>query len=141
MQEQAISERIRRAMIQSGLTQIEISRRSGISYRQVHNIMRHGGKLRADTLSKVCSAIGVTVESLMKDEAAPGEYPLARSTPMLMRETKREENQSSGLAPPWTVARCIQCLAEQFDVSEEKLRSLIMDFVMRSGKRKEEKQS
>lgn len=60
----AICERVRSAVGRAGVTNIELSRRSGLSYRVIHSIMHGTTNPRMTTLAHIADALGVSLESL-----------------------------------------------------------------------------
>lgn len=61
----AICKKIRELASARGLTNIEISRRSGLSYRIVHSIMHAQTTPKMTTLTKIAKALGVGIDEIL----------------------------------------------------------------------------
>jgi len=123
----AICARIRHMAAKKEISQADLARRSGLSYRLVHKVMHENANLRDRTIAKLAKALDVDYEDLVgRDDR----YPETRSCGMVIRESARAEQ-------PKSVEDAIRVLADQFEVNMASLRKVILDHVVRS---KEEQQ-
>lgn len=56
--------KVREAVQRAGMSNIELSRRSGLSYRVIHSIMHATTNPRMTTLARIAEALGVSLENL-----------------------------------------------------------------------------
>lgn len=88
----AVCERVRSAVERAGITNIELSRRSGLSYRVIHSIMHGTTNPRMTTLAHIADAIGISLESLtgapLSNAMAVREEGVSYGKPSALRELR-----------------------------------------------------
>lgn len=54
-----VNEKIKKYLEEHGITQASLSRRTGISYRRIHYIVKLNGGVKNDEIFKIAEALGV----------------------------------------------------------------------------------
>ncbi len=56
---ESVEKSFRRAVSESGLSMLQLSKRSGVGYQSVHAFVKHGRQLTLESMSRLCSVLGL----------------------------------------------------------------------------------
>lgn len=118
-----ICAKIRDATIQRGMSNAELARRSGVSYRLIYNIMQGDANLRSSTIEKLCNVLGCDLL------AEPPEKTEEKSCVKEGREFYFPEKSEKKGADE--VRNVFKILALQFGVDETKLKKRVLEVIMK----------
>ena len=125
---------IREVAAEKGLTAADLARKSGVSYRLVHEVMHERAHLRDETLGRLALALGVRVGYLLTGEETRKPIDsVSQSLSAMVREGAADNAERSGELD--TVEAAITFLARQFEVSREDLREALLKFLLEKEER------
>jgi len=121
-------------MAERGITRVELAKRSGVSYRSLHDILKGVSVPRDSTLGKLASGLGITLDALLANDAGPAEsvvregctYPDAQSRPPRMCGT---------------LEAAVRIISDAFEMSERDVREQLLGAVVRYKNDEEEKEA
>jgi transcriptional regulator with XRE-family HTH domain len=130
-------------MQQRGWSNVELSQKSGVSYRRVYDIMKGKAKLRDQTIQALAKAMGITPSDLgrkdLADSPPPRSPPMSEPPPDMMRVPherlhERRAEYSAGVmaAPAIPLHEIITLLARQIGCPETD----VLEFVMKKMREK-----
>lgn len=121
-------DRIRRLMNERAISKADLCRESGVSYRQILNILEGTNAPYSQTLSKLARALGCTVEHLQTGKSEEE----IQSSPEMVRETPPEW----GSTPPETIVQAIEVIARQTGMKKEDVFDTYCELVKRKIREK-----
>lgn len=97
---------------------------AGVSERQAYKVMRGTVNLRPTTIAKFSKALGVSVEFLTLEK-----FVYIARDPSAQYGTMQSDKTE-----PKTVDACVAVLSQQLGVSEQVIRNVIADLVIKGGR-------
>ena len=115
------SSRLRSLLSERGMTQFELSKMAGVSYRTVYNVLAGQSDPRPSILGRLAAALRVSPDYLLGQSASPTVYPEGGHPPLILRDAHPK--------PPADMREAIAVIARQLHVPEAKVADRVADLV------------
>jgi len=124
---------VRRLMAERGITQVELAKKTGLSYRALHDIIKGVSSPRESTLGKLANGLGITLDALLSHDGNGATvetvardgciYPVANARPPRMCRT---------------LESAVRIISDAFEMSERDVREQLLAAVVRFKNDEEE---
>lgn len=114
-----IADKIREIAKDKNLSKMDIHRRSGLSYRQVFNILQGKGNPRLASLHRIAHALGVDISEITEKK----KLIVKEETAQYISTTKPDAIKTT--PPKNTISETIDLLSEQLGVDRQSIVEMI----------------